>query len=241
MGAHYTSGFATQTVALWVKQADTGGAQILYEEGAGSHGMALVIDNGVLKGGVAASGHERMLTDSTAADLADGDWHHLALTYGDTAKWIRLYVDGAEVDAMDTTFASIPAHGDPEGVGYLNSGFSLDGSVGATTTFSGWADDLYVYEDALDATALGKMTATRALVALGDLNLVGASHLVLTAGVPTSFTSITAGHESTVTGDVVVLGDLNIVASPGTLGVTGNFEVEGTYIWDTDVVNVSGR
>jgi dolichyl-diphosphooligosaccharide--protein glycosyltransferase len=137
------------TVAGWIRaaadQQDASAARLVakgrgdFEDATGVH---LGLDGGAAQAAVGDGGSTRTLG---GGDVADGRWHHLALTWdGATA---RLYVDGEEVDAgtheggvaTDAPFAiAAAADGSARLVGAVDEVRFRDAAVDAATVAS-WA------------------------------------------------------------------------------------------------------
>ena len=96
-----------------------------------------------------------------APGVTDGTWHHVAATYDGNTK--RIYLDGVEI-------------GSGKAVGALNVGaanFRI-GSTNGAEYFLGVIDDVRVYDEALDQTAIAGLAAipepsSLALLGLGGL------------------------------------------------------------------------
>ncbi|WP_242202126.1 PKD domain-containing protein [Aestuariivivens insulae] len=140
------SGNTDRTVMAWVKSSTLAyqGIVCLGETTPNYHKFSVIINGaGLLRTEVAGTGL------SGATTVADGTWHHVAVTYGyDSGSGngtIKLYVDGVE-DAMasNTTWGGIST--DPSSVVVGNEKFSV-GSRG----FVGTLDDVRIYSKVLTA------------------------------------------------------------------------------------------
>ncbi|TMM28525.1 hypothetical protein FDT66_13900, partial [Polaribacter aestuariivivens] len=103
--------------SAWIKPDDVSGQRIIYEEGGGTNGVTLWIDNGVLtfstRNGGAVS--QRNITHPTSLTV-DGEWHHVAATFSNGI--LTVYLDGvpSSID-VSSDYTTIPNHGSDGGLG----------------------------------------------------------------------------------------------------------------------------
>ena len=92
------------------------------------------------------------------------NWHHLAVSYGETTKALKLYLDGKLVDQPEISSGNgfVPIHQDVPSVGSPSGSFGL-GDFGA---FLGSFDDIRVYDRGLSANEISQVFA-------GDANQSG--------------------------------------------------------------------
>ncbi len=143
------------SIALWIKpDANINSEQILmsnkYFYNSRSGFAFTLSDTGMgIKGFVGAFDHETKIdkTQSLVAgntDLADGNWHHVAVTFGFSENTMRLYIDGAEVGNKNLTNI----------IGEINKYESAiaDGSGGGngnSNAYKGFMDDVRLYRKIL--------------------------------------------------------------------------------------------
>ena len=98
------------------------------------------------------------------ANEIDTDWHHIAVTYGENPKTLKLYLDGnlADEPVVSTESGLIPSHPDIPSVGAPQGSFYLP-DFGA---FLGTMDDVRVYDRGLSASEIAQIFA-------GDANQTG--------------------------------------------------------------------
>ncbi len=157
---------------------------------------------------------------SADLDLADGEWHHVAHTYGGDQGGQKLYIDGVLVAQGNK------ANSDYHWQTSIHIGFSNDA---ANDFFSGTVDEVYIYDRALSAADIDAIIATRATP-----NMTGHS---LTAVADSTLRASTAGAVTfaalTIEPDVV----LTTEGSPigfNTVSVAGDGEAAVGFHSDTD-------
>ena len=120
--------------SAWILPDNLTGDRVIYEEGGGTNGFMLWLDDGILTATSRAggAGTEISVVATTTLTL-DGLWHHVAATF-DNGE-VTVYLDGV---AATTTagFTQIAAHGDNGGIG----GPVSSASNGVTGFFSGLMD-----------------------------------------------------------------------------------------------------
>ncbi len=116
--------------------------------------LELVIDpSGRLRYYAGRSGRHHTLV--TRTPVADGTWHHVALSYDAAARTARLCLEGVPVDSLRGFTPGAPA------LGGLAVGGRLPGPLGgaastgpARVRLDGWVDDLRVWAEARTPEAL---------------------------------------------------------------------------------------
>ncbi|MEQ8829106.1 MAG: tandem-95 repeat protein [Alphaproteobacteria bacterium] len=95
--------FPTQagTVETWVKTTDTSGALISYAVPGSPNELWITLSGGNIQ--VWLNNSNQGSVD--AGSLTDGEWHHVALSFGDGANDTVLYIDGAPVMSLGATNA----------------------------------------------------------------------------------------------------------------------------------------
>ncbi len=93
----------------------------------------------------------------TAAELGDGEWHHVAVTVDrDQASGIRFYIDGTLVDTFDAT--TVPGDLSTESDIRIGRSKRLDG-LPTEAVLSGFLDELQVYHRSLTGQEIQGMAA----------------------------------------------------------------------------------
>ena len=144
----YTNGYkgitgtTRRTLSLWFKTS-TANKPILQYGAAGTGTLFKVSLNGsqavvVDLGGVTVSG---------GSGLADGNWHHLAVSVPESGNsgGVKLYVDGSSTSGTGTTT--------------INTSNANDLKIGTdgTSYFNGQLDDIRLYEAELNSTMIAKV------------------------------------------------------------------------------------
>ena len=83
--------------------------------------------------------------------ITDFQWHHVGFVYDMDSLQSRLYVDGVQIAEVTTTFVGNV----PPSDGGLYIGASKDLSAG--TLFSGFIDDIRIYNQALTAEQIAAL------------------------------------------------------------------------------------
>jgi len=101
--------------SAWILPDNLTGDRVIYEEGGGTNGFMLWLDDGVLTatGRTGGAGSEVSVVAATTLTL-DGVWHHVAATFDNGL--ITVYLNGI---AASTTagFTTVAAHSDNGGIG----------------------------------------------------------------------------------------------------------------------------
>ncbi|MBI9018281.1 MAG: PEP-CTERM sorting domain-containing protein [Phycisphaerae bacterium] len=113
-----------------------------------------------------------------SAVINDGLWHHVAVTMDGTAtvcSQVKLYVDGVLDTNIDSGDANpiISQVNAPVTIGWID--IKNDTSRTHPQAFKGNIDDVMIYDEALDAAAIGAMVpepTTITLIGLGALSLI---------------------------------------------------------------------
>jgi len=103
MEAEYTN----ISFSAWIRPTSVTGNRLIYEEGGGTHGACLWINNGVLTYTVRNNSTQRNVTHPTSLTV-DNEWHHVAGIFKSNGD-ILVYLDGVG-NTFNSGFASIPMH-----------------------------------------------------------------------------------------------------------------------------------
>lgn len=170
--------FSHQTVSVWfnvdaTKSETEGNVFMIYEEGGGTNGMALLIGDDKLmiaiRDDCVTLPEQALILEAPFTDA--GSWHHTAIVYD--AGTLSLYLDGAEVASLETGYADDEGFDPPyiAAVSQHTSNAAIGGSQGscyiaaadATTYFAGMIDDFRIYIDyafsAAEIASLFQLTA----------------------------------------------------------------------------------
>ncbi|MFQ5568120.1 MAG: LamG-like jellyroll fold domain-containing protein [Rhodothermales bacterium] len=93
--------------------------------------------------------HESMVTQDP---VADGQWHHIALTHEGAAGWTRLFLDGAAADSLVSPVPLTIAHRTPLALGARLP--STDASVEIGSGYTGLLDELHFWPRARRAAEI---------------------------------------------------------------------------------------
>jgi hypothetical protein len=112
----FMEGSYTQiSFSAWIQPNNLSGDRVIYEEGGGTNGFMLWLDDGVLTatGRSGGAGSQFSVAVGTALTL-DVLWHHVAATFNSGV--ITVYLDGAST-SNTAGFSSVPSHGNDGGIG----------------------------------------------------------------------------------------------------------------------------
>lgn len=144
-----------RTIALWFQADDVEGAgrQLLYEEGGGTRGLNIYIEDGrLVVGGWNRSESGWLGTWVSTGAVQSGRWHHVALTLegGPTTQPGALhgYLDGVRFGSGEGS--QLWSHSGDVTIGGVGDTRYPDGG-GGSTGFLGRIDDMRIYNRALSA------------------------------------------------------------------------------------------
>jgi hypothetical protein len=149
------SSHGQRTIALSFKADDIIGRQVLYEEGGGSRGLIVYIENGQLTVG----GWNRVSSESDwrgtwlSTSVTAGQWHHVALTLNGggtvTADALKGYLDGQLFGSG--TGSQLWSRSGDIGIGGNNDStvFADEVTSTASSLFTGMLDDVRIYNRTL--------------------------------------------------------------------------------------------
>ena len=145
------------SVAFWFKTTDTGEAGFVSRWNTSNNGWLVLKDSGTTASFRLSSnwgGGNAIRAVATNNAFSDGDWHHLAVTYGGSGhSSIKMYVDGT-AQTLNVNLTGT--------VGTITYGTNLAfGVKEATGSFSdkydGELDDIGIWKRELTATEVGKL------------------------------------------------------------------------------------
>ncbi|WP_439127663.1 LamG-like jellyroll fold domain-containing protein [Polaribacter sp.] len=132
-GDFMESTYTNISFSAWIKPSNLSGNRTIYEEGGGTHGSILWLNNGVLTYSTRNSGNQTDITHPTTLTI-DNIWHHVAATYNSGV--MTVYLDGIPATTSTST-TEIPNHSSDGGIG---GSFGGDSSGVSTSGFAGLID-----------------------------------------------------------------------------------------------------
>ncbi|GAB7257655.1 LamG-like jellyroll fold domain-containing protein [Polaribacter sp. OB-PA-B3] len=162
--------------SAWIKPDDVSGQRVIYEEGGGTNGVTLWINNGVITLSTRSGGatSQRNLEHPVSISV-DNAWHHVAATFVNGV--LTLYVDGNPVSLdISADYTTIPGHGSDGGLGGPIDGGT---SAGANGFYSGLIDaarysntpaSVFSAEDIATEVALGSDTDNDGIINSLDID-----------------------------------------------------------------------
>ncbi|MBD3317881.1 MAG: carbohydrate-binding protein, partial [Chitinivibrionales bacterium] len=132
-----------RTVGFWFKPNESGRIQELYDEGDGSNGFAVRLnEQDHLEACVAGDGGQVVLT-STDPVILD-NWHFAAIVYKDGA--FTLFLDGKVEETAYTGFGAIGLHSDAAGLCAVHGADAFGFSGDLERKFNGLMDNVKIWE-----------------------------------------------------------------------------------------------
>lgn len=137
--------------SFWVKPNDFIDTQTLIDEGGFTNGIAIRLEDNILKCAVRENFVQFTTSDLIFPD--DNEWHHIAVTYnsGD----VILYLDGVARRTLNTGFDELAPHPDTHAFGRRNNDSAFGQGTG--NYYNGLMDEILYYPSVLspgDITAL---------------------------------------------------------------------------------------
>ncbi|CAA0107749.1 Uncharacterised protein [BD1-7 clade bacterium] len=151
-GSFLNAAFTNRTISMFLRPDSTTGNQVVFDEGGGTNGLAILFNGGNIIASVRESGAGSEQSVQ-AIWPAGGGWHQVAVVYENGI--MRLYIDGAERDSVSTGFGALAAHGNTGGLG---GPISSGAFPGGSSSYSGLMDDVGYYNSALSASTLEQIT-----------------------------------------------------------------------------------
>lgn len=133
-GGFMESDYTNVSFSAWIKPSSLSGTRIIYEEGGGTNGLILWLNNNVLTFTVrnGGGGSQTDLSHPTTLSL-DGNWHHVACTFDNGL--MKVFYDGVP-QSTTAAFTNIPDHGSDGGI----AGNFGNNSAGISGNYAGLLD-----------------------------------------------------------------------------------------------------
>ena len=130
------------SIATWFKTSTTGVNEFIFGKTSGAKGYQMLLFNDdEIRLRISNSVGNRILMSTVGADVRDGNWHHIALTYdgSSSASGVTIYIDGAQATTttINDTLSSSILHNNKLVVGNQQES--------ATSYFTGQMDNVQVY------------------------------------------------------------------------------------------------
>ncbi|MCM5664202.1 LamG-like jellyroll fold domain-containing protein [Galbibacter mesophilus] len=141
-GTYLNKEITNFSYSFWVKPNNLSGTKTLLDEGGGTNGLAIRLNNNILECAVREQSIQKNTSSFTFPN--DGLWHHIAVTYKDGN--VILYLDGNPSNTLNTGFNSLAPHSSAHAFGR-----SSGDAFGSNTPnyYAGLMDDFIHYERAL--------------------------------------------------------------------------------------------
>ncbi|MBT7650562.1 MAG: hypothetical protein HN553_06280, partial [Opitutae bacterium] len=121
--------------------------QTLYDEGSEVSGLGIVLEGNQLKAKVAENGS--LAEVSSDLNLRDDQWHHAVVSFGDSPRTLKLYLDGAQQgEAAILDYSTVSLHPDAPSFG-RRIGTNVYSDFG---NYKGQLDNLRIYDRGLVET-----------------------------------------------------------------------------------------
>ena len=130
--------------SFWIKPNSLIGIQTLLDEGGGTNGIAIRLNDNILENAVREGGAGSQVNTSSFTFPNDGAWHHIAITYSNGD--VIMYLDGAPSSTLITGFSQLAAHSSPHAYG-RSSGDSFGQGTG--NYYGGLMDEILHYPSVL--------------------------------------------------------------------------------------------
>ena len=155
--AIFDDGFNERTISIWFRAERIDGIRYIYEEGGGTNGINIYIENGLLYGGTYKN-NGGDFSNFPSLNIIANVWYHVAITYDDVDGF-NFYVNGAKIAGPLPTGFVFPSHSNDNGLCFQNDdSFRSTGSdvraTGQYNFFIGVVDELAVWNRLLTTEEL---------------------------------------------------------------------------------------
>jgi hypothetical protein len=138
---------SSRSMTAWVKPDTITGYDIIVSKNLWGYSLYLV--NGKLAGFVAGDPISDQSCSSSTAVLTTGEWCHVAMTFDDNDKQVRLYINGSEVSSYSS---QVTMTGSPGSTAEFN--LCVGSNRGVADYFDGVIDEVKVYSKALSSSQI---------------------------------------------------------------------------------------
>lgn len=145
-----TGTYPARSVELVFNADNVTDLQVLFEEGGGTNGFTIYIEN-----------NELIITGEDAGNFVDADFrgsivtgqtYHAAFVFDQPSNSFTGYLDGVNIGSISVGNQVFPSHGGDIGIGFAPDGFQTNsGSLGGGANFDGRISNVAIYNDALSA------------------------------------------------------------------------------------------
>ena len=146
--------FNERTVELVFNADDVTTRQVLYEEGAGTHGLTIYLDGGNI---YVTGEHDGVWADANInAAVSTGTTYHVSFVFDQPNDSFTGYLDGVSMGSVSVSSTAFPSHSGDIGIGYAPDGVQFhDGESGSGGYYyNGRISDVAIYNTALTQTEL---------------------------------------------------------------------------------------
>lgn len=143
------------TLSAWIKPDDLNGTQSIISKVTNANDKQYLLelrDGGTLKFEYEVGGNN--YNHDFGGSVTAGNWHHVAVTVSDTLE-IKVYLDGVLLDT-DTAPAEVSTSTQDVNIGRRGGSYN-------NKNFDGVIDDVRLYHEVLDVTAIGDLANPAAL------------------------------------------------------------------------------
>ncbi len=209
-----TSIVSVRTIMFWFRPENTSDKQVMYEEGGGTNGLAIYLENNKV---YATYWNDKTIVSTVSADInSNNEWSHLSMTIN-TNDLFKLYLNGKLVGQV-ASGADLKSH---SGDICIGRSISTLASIGSGNYFAGNIDNFRLWNSVFDQSQIiAQMSAESTSGAIVDYSFDDQVSSVTNNG--------SAGN-ATITG-AVYESDHTILWSPG--GAT-KFNVDVTPVVTT--------
>jgi len=168
-------GTGVRTFSVWLKTSVTGTQVVLGTRNVNTNGWVIQIElNTILFYNVLGGANKGIYT--TAANLTDGDWHHLVIVRAGTGN-NKIYVNGVSQTLNTTTFGDENLTDPQSSLDLLiGAGYNTGGVL--YRFFDGLIDEVAIWDTALTSTQVSEIYNATGTNLTKDLTTVSGSNLV---------------------------------------------------------------
>ena len=167
-------GTGVRTFSVWLKTSVTGTQVVLGTRNVNTNGWVIQIElNTILFYNVLGGANKGIYT--TAANLTDGDWHHLVIVRAGTGN-NKIYVNGVSQTLNTTTFGDENLTDPQSSLDLLiGAGYNTGGVL--YRFFDGLIDEVAIWDTALTSTQVSEIYNATGTNLTKDLTTVSGSNL----------------------------------------------------------------